>query len=779
MIMKKITLLVFALFSFYFRSIAQGQNITVVDSIKKTPVENANIVIVNNTTNTILQRAQTDKDGLFANNIGKGKDIFISITAVGYTKYIGKLIDAGSVILLKPALHQLKEVKIKGSSSPLKIVGTKMLYDISKVENADYLSTAEIIDRLPFLQIDQDQVKMMNEPVTVLIDGRPNIIYSTVDGLKALPPQAIERIELTLVPTARNNGAKTLNIILRRDYFLGFNGNITASGGILGGSTRASTTYWRKKYGFDASISYSQGGATRTGDAIIDNFLNNSQLSSYDTVKSKRYNGGAYFSGFYNVDSLTTFDAQLTISPNKSAFRRNSINILNTLTAESADMSDYVSNSNGFGVGLSLNYTRKGRKDGNAIYILTSFNHSNSDQNYTLFNSNSVTVFPISSQDYENDGKNLEGTVEAIVQHNSNKTFNYTVGTKFIARDNNNNYNVITNGNDTITPFTMKQIVSSNYADADLIFKKFTFHTALRLDYNRNIFQAPDYLVQNAFNFVPNLSLTYNLDAIDVLLVTYSRSLARPGVYQYTPVASSSNSYQQVGGNQNLKNELTNDYGLQYYGNYDFARLGVNFRYSHVSGLYRDLSSIDTNDVIYTIPINVDVYKSYTLGFSADFKLFKKIRFAHYSSGSYLVEKTGLDVVHEFSGYINDRIYYQINKANAVGFDGTKFSPNLLPQGKEQSMDYIKFGFNYSHFFEINHNLPSSFSISLSNPNLIKGYKSYSLTTTPDFIYRQNGISPNGLVSVSLRVLLKGKQYANRTFNKSKSIQNDDLHVKD
>src|SRR5690606_26894619 len=73
-----------------------------------------------------------------------------------------------------------------------------------------------------------------NENVTILINGRPSAIagFGDTDALTQLPADAIERVEVITSPSARYDAEGTagiVNIILKKDNMLGFNGSLSTS----------------------------------------------------------------------------------------------------------------------------------------------------------------------------------------------------------------------------------------------------------------------------------------------------------------------------------------------------------------------------------------------------------------------------------------------------------------------------------------------------------------------------------------------------------------------
>lgn len=745
-----------------------AQKIMIVDSASKAPIAGATVAVFNQATNQIEKQGITNADGVFSLANTPGDAFYLSITAVGYKKATVKKNNNDQTIWLATDNKRLKEVNITANKSPVKFNTNIMEYDISQIPNADYLSLPAIIDQLPFLRIEDGKIKMMSEPLTILIDNKPNLIYNNAEALKALPPQAIENVEVVLTPTARNGG-KTINITLKHDYFLGWNGSVNTAVSRTGIPSSAAVSYWRKKFGIDASVSYTYSKNTINSNTAINYFQPQSTLNSIEERKNTSNRGGVSLSAYYNLSTSNTIDFQYSLSPSKT--HTTSHTDIFTRTASTQDIS--FSNTNDHNSSLSnsfgLNFTHKYSKPGNTFYLLTRFSTTSSNRDRLL-------VSPLIYNDLMSDVQSNETSAEAIQQQNANKKFRYTFGSKLIFRNNSNNY-AYANNSGINSSFKMQQWVSSTYFDADWTIKKFTAHTGLRLDHNENTYTLPILTKQYFTNLTPNISLTYNINQANLLMVTYGRRVVRPGAYALNPTLVLSNIYQQTSGNENTSNQVSNDWGMQYYGNYKNLRLGLNAGYNRTRGLIREISTLNSANIIETVSTNVDLYESVTVGASADFTLFKKVRISLMGNNSYLAQKSGIYTTHRWSGYTSNRANYQLNKNNSLGVGMTAFSPNINLQGIEQDMGYINWSINYGHYFDLAKKFPTSLSLTLSNPDNYYGLPSYSTTNTPTFSLRTDRRTTNSFISISLRVQFKGKQYGNRTFNKEKSISNNDLSI--
>ena len=165
---------------------------------------------------------------------------------------------------------------------------------------------------------------------------------------------------------------------------------------------------------------------------------------------------------------------------------------------------------------------------------------------------------------------------------------------------------------------------------------------------------------------------------------------------------------------------------------------------------------------------------SWTLSFNIEIPITSKIRFSHFSSGSIVRQKGQGYNNKQTSGYINEKVFYNLAKNQRIYLSTNAFSPKLNLQGKEQSMAYWNTNIAYSYFFIWNKN-PSQLGLSLNNPWLIHGLPSYIKQRGENFYYNRRFYHSNSLVSVRLVVNFKGKKNRESSFDRSKDIQNNDI----
>jgi iron complex outermembrane recepter protein len=211
-----------------------GIAVTVVDSATRHPLQDADVILFDKIQNRVISSFVTDSAGyVFVKGSfhpDSSDKLFLQFYVLGHhQKTISlnseQLIEGKITVALSSKSTALKDVMISHVRNPVSFEGNKMVYDFKSIPNYEGMTSAEILNYLPFLNVEDNQIKMMGRDVVILINNRPHPYYNNIQNLKSLPPQAIERIELSFVPSARYGMNKVLNITLKKNYFLGWNGN--------------------------------------------------------------------------------------------------------------------------------------------------------------------------------------------------------------------------------------------------------------------------------------------------------------------------------------------------------------------------------------------------------------------------------------------------------------------------------------------------------------------------------------------------------------------------
>lgn len=759
----------------------------VIDSVSKKGVEDVSIYVYNKIQKTIAAAFKTDSSGFATIIIDNYSDssIILELYRIGYRKKIIYIYNHNKNdfirIFLAPSIKELKSVIIKGINSPITFSNNVIVYNLKSIPNYENMTILDALNYLPFLSVKGNIVKMMGQPVVILINNKPHPFYSNPQNLNSLPPQAIEKIELNFVPSARYGKTKIMNIILKKDYFLGWTGNFNTGVNPQGFSPSGSLGYWTNKFGFNVSANYNYGTANSNGSSISQSYQNNVVINQSQQTRDLGFSNSLFASAFYNIDSLSTVDFQWVNSNDKSKTTTDAnINYKDSGGLADLQNSEYKNSNTDHGNTISLNYTHKFVKPNREFYVLSQFNNSpsNSNSNIILDSATGSTNEELSRQFNSINNRSTELTFEALFQNNTNDKFQYTFGSKWIDRWNESNMELDTKYynpySDKLTEgyFKYLQTVSSTYLDATIkLKKKLTLNAGLKFEYVVSTLTPQD--KQTYKNFIPDISLTYNYNSSNVFSLSYTRNILRPGFNFLLPFSIIQNAYLLDSGNVNLKPQNNNDFGIQYYGYSKKLQYGLAIDYSNISNFIDEFyTSVPSGGIVKTS--SNSQYNGWSLSFNIEIPITSRIRFSHFSSGS-IIQQIGQGYTNkQISGYINEKVFYNLAKNQRIYLSTIAFSPNLNLQGKEQSMAYWNTKIAYSYFFSWNKN-PTQLGLSLNNPWLIHGLPGYSKQRGENFYYYSRAFHSNSIVSIQLVINFKGKKYRESSFDRSKSIQNNDI----
>jgi hypothetical protein len=212
---------------------------TVVDKDAGIPLEYATITITNPNNATDVEGGITDMSGNFNVAVAPGK-YTIKIEYISFEPIILNRTVTGDLSLgtiqLEFAASSLDEVTVVAETTTVDVRLDKKIYNIGKDLTTAGGTVGDALNNVPSVAVDVEGGISLrgNENVRILINGKPSAIagFGSTDVLRQLPADAIERVEVITSPSARYDAEGTagiLNIILRKEKTLGFNGSINTS----------------------------------------------------------------------------------------------------------------------------------------------------------------------------------------------------------------------------------------------------------------------------------------------------------------------------------------------------------------------------------------------------------------------------------------------------------------------------------------------------------------------------------------------------------------------
>ena len=259
-IKNNILLLFLFSFSFIFSQQKANKNEviiqgTVIDGSTKQPLEYATVILKNKETD-VLSGGLTDLNGNF--KILTPKAIYE--ISVKYISFKSKSFSAENIntnknfgtIELSQNTNSLNEIVIIAEKTTVNIRLDKKIFNIGKDLSIKGGNASDVLGNVPSVQVDVEGTVSLrgNENVTILIDGRPSALLGMngAEALRQIPAEAIEKVEVITSPSARYDAEGTagiLNIILRKNKLIGFNGSLQLD---LGNPLKVGTAFnanWR------------------------------------------------------------------------------------------------------------------------------------------------------------------------------------------------------------------------------------------------------------------------------------------------------------------------------------------------------------------------------------------------------------------------------------------------------------------------------------------------------------------------------------------------------
>jgi hypothetical protein len=564
------------------------------------------------------------------------------------------------IIPLNIAAESLDEVELVGERTEVEIRLDKRIYNVGKDITVRGGSITDVLDNVPSVSVDvEGSISLRgNENVRILINGKPSAIagYGSTDVLRQLPADAIERVEVITSPSARYDAegiAGILNIILRKEKTLGFNGSINGS---LGNpdlaSISANLNLRTEKFNIFNTTGYRYSSSpgngyfdtrynttdeiTPTYERIIEDrdiqrlnrgFNTNLGLEYYLDDQSS-ITGTVFYRNGNDVDKTTN----LTQSFN------NSSRVLETSRIERQKEKDDRYQ-------FSLNYIHRFNDEGHQLTADLQYATSDQTQN-TLINEDitfdSENTDPIIAERLLSIEKQDEYLIqadyvlpfgegaqfEAGYRGNfENEITDYRVNQEQIANSNNFVQN------DTLTNvFDYTENVNAVYTQLGSKFGDFSVLAGLRLE-NTQLkgkigsalteaelqdiygFEINTDFDNNYLGLFPTLNVTYELNERENITLGYNRRINRPRGWFLNPFPDRSSRNNVFQGNPNLQPAFANAYDLGYLKRWDkltltssvyFQRETESFEVvEEIIELQGQGSNTNGNTVIRSIPVNL------------------------------------------------------------------------------------------------------------------------------------------------------------------------------
>ena len=570
-----------------FPSVANKILITgkVIDIETGQPLEYATILFKNPNAPKLNQGGITNQNGVFKIEIIPGKYDIIT-EYISFEKNIKKGIVLNSSknigeIKLKISVSNLDEVELIGEQTQVEIRLDKRVYNVGKDITVRGGSVSDVMNNIPSVSVDPEgNISLRgNGNVRILINGKPSglVGLSGPQGLRQLPAESIEKVEVITSPSARYEASGTagiLNIILKKQNLEGFNGSLALNSGFPRAvGSNLNMNFRKNKINLFSTISINDAKSLGGGlfDSEYFNGINPSTFTfedrDYDRLRKRVFLN-------LGLEYYINDETSLTIS----GFTRNSDNFSkNSTIIQDLDQNKLVLNEFGrfqdeeeddISRQLTLNFTKKFNKKGHELVI--EFQTEESTEDESDYASNTNTFDQSSMTDETQQRKLLQ--LDYVYPINENTQFE--LGYRGNFSDLSTDYNVFDILNNETTRnlnlsniFVFNQDVNAYYTQYGKKINKFSYLLGLRAETTNLKFNQKTSQESNQKKYTdlfPTVNLSYEFSESENITLGYSRRIRRPRSWSLNPFQSITSLTFFRQGNPDLDPSYSNSYDLGY-----------------------------------------------------------------------------------------------------------------------------------------------------------------------------------------------------------------------
>ena len=570
----------------------------VIDKETNQPLEYATITLKNNRRPDLIQGGITDANGNFKIESFPGR-YTILIEYISFEPntqeevLIRSNLDLGTVAL-EIDTNELDEVELIGEQTQVEIRLDKRIYNVGKDITVRGGSVADVLGNIPSITVDvEGNVALRgNNNVRILINGKPSglVGISGPDGLRQLPSESIEKVEVITSPSARYDAEGTggiLNIILKKQERAGFNGNFNLNGG-MPESYRgtASMNYKTKKINLFSTNTI--GRRTNISRGLSENeYFNGEDPSSflYETSKTTRERDQVFLSlgSEYYIDDSSSFTLN-------GFYRDNTgLNDGSVTIEELTDIGGIIITSNqrdqyepelDESFQISGLYEKKFNDKGHEISATYQYEESTEDQ---LAEITSFQTFPENRVNNSEEVTTLESQKRILAQidyvypldENTQIEFGYRGTFNTIQTD----YEVaFLNDNERTVDFDLtnllvyKEYVNAAYGQFGKKIDKLSVLLGLRMEDSNIVIDQQttnDYTNKRYTNWFPTVNLSYEFGERENITLGYAKRIRRPRGFFLNPFPSRNSITNFFQGNPDLDPASTGSFDLGYLKRYN------------------------------------------------------------------------------------------------------------------------------------------------------------------------------------------------------------------
>ena len=557
----------------------------VLESETKEELEYATVTVLSSD-NVVVTGGLTNSKGKFSIPVKKGKYNLL-VEYISYKNFEQQgLIISNNLNLNKIELdfnvESLDEIEIIAENTTVDIRLDKKIYTVGRDLTVKGGSVSDVLDNVPSISVDvEGNVSLRgSEDVRILINGKPSglVGLNSAEALRQLPSESIEKVEVITSPSARYDAQGSggiINIILRRNKLLGFNGTVNANVGNPTSTGLSTSLNYRTG---DVNVFNSTGlsDRLRVGDSYsYAEYYNGDEPNSFirDNRNWERDNQGLFsntgLEWYLNDNTSITTSFLINKSDGTSKNENTTLeldssnNILNEtfrLESESGDNENKE---------FSLNFDKRFNDAGHKLVIDMQIGN-NFDNENSILTQNSLNFEQVTSNE-TNENKLLKA--DYVLPIGENRQFE--AGFKVEESDLYQDYKVYSDQNDGLildpeqsNIFRYKEQVNAIYSQYGFkIEDKYSFLFGVRVEQTKkDIIQitTDELIKKDDTGLFPTFNFGFEISDDESITLGYSRRLRRPWSRFINPFPTKNSPTSIFRGNPNLDPTFSNNFDFGY-----------------------------------------------------------------------------------------------------------------------------------------------------------------------------------------------------------------------
>ncbi|GHA49832.1 TonB-dependent receptor [Salinimicrobium marinum] len=648
------------IFLFSFISIqAQNKQNTVTGKVVDeagTPLEYATISFENTANPENITGGITDPEGVFSIDVSEGTyDITVEFISFEPKTFSGREITSDvemGTITLGMAAGELDEVVVTAETTQVEVRLDKKIYNIGKDLTTAGGTVSDALNNVPSVSVDLEGGISLrgNENVRILINGKPSAMagFGSTDVLAQLPADAIERVEVITSPSARYDAEGTagiLNIILKKEKTLGFNGSVTLTAGHPDNAgISANVNYRTDKFNLFNTTGFRYFDAP--GNGFFDTRYNENSNVDFDRIVEDReitrlnrgYNTNLGMEYYLNDQSSITGSIFFRTGEDEDVTTNVTDNYLNTFSSSNpaygtTRIENQMEEDNSWQ--FALNYINRFSESGHQLTADLQYETDKETQTTRIdetpdFNEIEYERF-LFGEAIDQEETQKEWLIQADYVLPIGKDSQFEAGYRGNFENETTDYNIrqedtlgnLVLNNRLTNIFDYTENVQALYTQYGTKFGDVSFLLGLRLE-NTNLkgeieselteaeleeefgFPINTSFDNNYLGLFPTVNVIYELAETENITIGYNRRINRPRGWFINPFPSRSSTNNVFQGNPNLQPAFSNAFDVGYLKRWEKLTLTSSVYYQKETDAFERIEeNVEGSNVVRTIPVNL------------------------------------------------------------------------------------------------------------------------------------------------------------------------------